>query len=275
MPAACRHAKSVASDSASGISSARLIGTPVEVFTSLLDAIVVQLAPENVATLDVPSDELHQEILLPLLPAMLGDKAIRSHWREQKGNTFFARLQTHVAGEAARPSFSADDFEIHVTASYSAGADARALADTLLSEESLRDLAANLTNTLLESAWGQLPAEVPAAESDQPSLVDEKAAPAAKPQVPALVPELEAAPLARESDGALEVPAAAPPPRLVRPPRVGFVVRAHPFRPQPWRARHNPIAGNHATPGFPNPIARNPLEKHSEPRHDFRAIKLP
>jgi hypothetical protein len=122
---------------------ARLAGTPAEVFTRLLDAIVAQLGPENVATLDVPTDELHQEILLPLMPSMLADRAIRNHWREQRGNSFFGRLQNHMAGDSSRPSWTADDFEIHVTASYSAGADARALADTLLSEESLRDLAAN------------------------------------------------------------------------------------------------------------------------------------
>ena len=266
----------MASDSASGISSAKVAGTPVEIFTRLLDEIVLQLAPERVAAQDFPSDELHQEILLPLLPAMLGDKAIRNHWREQKGNSFFVRLQSHVDGDASRPTFTADDFEIHVTASYSAGPDARALADTLLSEESLRDLASNLTNTLLDSAWNQIPTDVPSAafEPEAP-VAGERPAPAAEPLVSVLVPEAVEAPLESDAGDTLRPGAAARPAIPVRPPRIGFVVRAHPFRPQPWRTHHNPLAGTHAAPGFPNPLARNPLEQRSESRQVFRDIKLP
>ncbi len=258
----------MASDSASGISSARLAGTPAEVFTRLLDLIVAQLAPENLAKLDVPSDELHQEILIPLLPAMLGDKAIRNHWREQKGHTFFSRLQSHMVGEAPQPGFAASDFEIHVTASYSAGADARALADTLLSEESLRDLAANLVNTLLGPAWSQLPVEeeVTPEEVEAPSEL----APAAEEEV---VPAATGAAVSESGDVAEpahdmgefvdEAPAAAPPRHPVRPPKVGFVVHAPPFRPQPWRTQHNPLVGTQAMSGFPNSLARNPLGHRS------------
>ena len=279
MRSACLHAARVASDSASGNISARLAGTPAEVFTRLLDAIVTQLAPENLASLDVPSDELHQEILIPLLPAMLGDKAIRNHWREQKGNSFFGRLQSHLSGDAPRPSFSANDFEIHVTASYSAGADARALADTLLSEESLRDLAANLVNTLVDAAWAQLPMEEKAApeEVEAPAeVVPEPAEEVSPEELPAAVaepvaeelPETEVAPSGFEEVAAApaEMPAAA---------QVGVVLRAAPFRPQPWRTQHNPLAGNHAPPKFTDPLARNPLEHRSEPRHVFRAFKMP
>ncbi len=279
MRSACLHAERVASDSASGNILARPAGEPAEAFTRLLDAIVAQLAPESLASLDVPSDELHQEILIPLLPAMLSDKAIRNHWREQKGNSFFSRLQSHMSGDAPRPSFSANDFEIHVTASYSAGADARALADTLLSEESLRDLAANLVNNLLDAAWAQLPVEekvVPEEVGITASVTPEPVGGALPEEVPAAVvepipepeelPETAATPNGFEDVAAATMPAPAP---------VGVVLRAAPFRPQPWRTQHNPVAGNHAEPKFPDPLARNPLEQRSKPRHVFRAFKMP
>lgn len=122
--------------------SAKPAGAPPEVLARVLDASAALLASERASALGLPDDELHREILLPLLPAMLGDAAIRQHWLEQSTAGFLAALRAHLQGESPAPRWTADDLEIHVTASYCAGADARALADTLLSEVPLRALAA-------------------------------------------------------------------------------------------------------------------------------------
>lgn len=140
-------------------------GTPVEVLGRLLDASAACLGEP--AGLEVPDDELHREILLPLLPAMLGDKAIRQHWREQAATGFLARLAAHLEGGATVPRWESADFEVHVSASYLAGPDAKALADTLLSEESLRDLTAVLMNQVLERVWATLPAGAPVAVPEE------------------------------------------------------------------------------------------------------------
>ena len=122
---------------------------------SLLDACAALFAPERVSELALPDDELHNEILLPLLPAMIADKAIREHWNSRSASGIAARLKALPDDGGEPPRWSAADFEIHVTASYQATPDARALADTLLSEESLRELAASLMNTVTEKVWSR------------------------------------------------------------------------------------------------------------------------
>ncbi len=102
-------------------------------FPSLLDEAIARLSAPDDASVVFPDDEIHRDILIPLLPAMLGDAAIREHWS--------------AAGIADR-EWIADDFEIPVTASYHASPDARALADTLLAEPSFRELCAALLNQL-------------------------------------------------------------------------------------------------------------------------------
>jgi hypothetical protein len=114
-------------------------GSPEENFARLLDETAAALA----ALEGFPDDELHREILLPLLPALLADTAIRKYWSARGDRGIFASL-----GNSAGPRWAAGDFEIPVAASYSAGPDAKALADTLLSEADLRDLAAALLNQL-------------------------------------------------------------------------------------------------------------------------------
>ena len=104
-----------------------------EDFPRLLDEAIARLSAPDDAGFVFPDDEIHRDILLPLLPAMLGDAAIREHWA--------------VAGIATR-EWTADDFEIPVTVSYHAGPDARALADTLLAEPSFRELCAALLNQI-------------------------------------------------------------------------------------------------------------------------------
>lgn len=139
--------------------------TPEEIFHRLLDESSALLSAPEGAGITIPDDELHREIIVPLLPAMLADAAIRGHWSEQAATGFVARIGRHFENGELAPRWLPADFEIHVTASYSAGADARALADTLLSEESLRDMTASLMNQLLDVLWPSIaPAPSVAAE---------------------------------------------------------------------------------------------------------------
>ncbi len=124
-----------------------------EIFHHLLDESSSLLTAPESAGIAIPDDDLHREIIVPLLPAMLADAAIRGHWNEQHATGFVARISRHFENGEAAPRWTPGDFEIHVTASYSAGPDARALADTLLSEESLRDMTAALMNQLLDALW--------------------------------------------------------------------------------------------------------------------------
>ncbi len=124
-----------------------------EFFQRLLDQSSALLATPGGSGTAIPDDDLHREIIVPLLPTMLGDKAIREHWIEQAATGFPARLARHFDEGEPAPHWLPEDFEIHVAASYHAGADARALADTLLSEESLRDMTATLMNQLLDVLW--------------------------------------------------------------------------------------------------------------------------
>ena len=203
-----------------------------EFFHGLLDQSAALLAAPESAGITIPDDELHREIIVPLLPAMLGDRAIRQHWNEQAATGFVARLARHFGGGEPAPRWLPGDFEIHVTASYSAGADARALADTLLSEESLRDLAAVLMNQILDVAWPSLasvpsatpaepraaieiaageiatPAEAPAAEEILQPIAESVPAPSTEPL------QIAAQKIAAESE---PVPTDGPPPDLSQP----------------------------------------------------------
>ena len=167
-----------------------------ELFHRLLDESSALLTAPERAGIVIPDDDLHREIIVPLLPAMLGDKAIRGHWNEQHATGFVARVGRHFENGDPAPRWMRGDFEIHVTASYSAGADARALADTLLSEDSLRDMTSALMNQLLDALWPTIapapaavavpepaieipPMEIPAAEIPSPDIPAPIEAPAA------------------------------------------------------------------------------------------------
>jgi hypothetical protein len=223
-------------------------GTPAEVLTRVLEATIALLDPPRASEMGVPDDDLHREILLPLLPAMLGDKVIRQHWREQTTTGFMARLGAHLAGDAERPQWVPADFEIHVTASYSAGPDAKALADTLLSEESLRDLTAALMNQLSDPAWAQLP---------KAEVVEAVPEPEATPLVEVAVAGPESA-IAADEKQSEEIGSAktepakggqAPPPVMPA------------LRPVPWNSRRNPIRGGGFLGfAFSNSLAGNPLK---------------
>ena len=177
-----------------------------EIFHRLLDESSALLAAPESRGIAIPEDELHREIIVPLLPAMLADAAIRGHWSEQAATGFVVRVARHFENGDPAPRWTPGDFEIHVTASFSAGPDARALADTLLSEESLRDMTAALMNQLLDALWPAI-APVPVAifASEMPASF------AAEISGPIIPPEPEPAP-ARPVEIASEIwpPADAP-----------------------------------------------------------------
>ena len=182
-----------------------------EIFHRLLDESAALLAAPECAGIAIPDDDLHREIIVPLLPAMLGDKSIRQHWSEQAATGFPARLARHFENGDPAPRWLPGDFEIHVTASYSAGADARALADTLLSEDSMRDMTAALMNQLLDVLW---PALAPVAGPAEPTpAVEIPPVEIPTAEVPAVeIPEPEIpAPAAEE----LPEPIVSPEPELV------------------------------------------------------------
>ncbi len=129
----------VSADEASPSQQNAELPATVPDFPRLLDEAIARLSAPDDASVVFPDDEIHRDILFPLLPAMLGDAAIREHWS--------------AAGIAAR-EWIADDFEIPVTASYHASPDARALADTLLAEPSFRELCAALLNQLRTTPSG-------------------------------------------------------------------------------------------------------------------------
>jgi hypothetical protein len=238
----------VASDRVSSLDLVKPEGTPAEVFARVLEATIALLDPPRANEMGVPDDDLHREILLPLLPTMLGDKVIQQHWREQTTTGFMARLGAHLVGDAERPQWMPADFEIHVAASYSAGPDAKALADTLLSEESLRDLTAALMNQLSDPAWAQLP------KAEGVETVPE---PKAAPLVEVAVAGPEPA-IASEEKQAEEVGVAK------TEPAKGDQTPSHvvpTMRPIPWNSRRNPIRGGGFLGfAFSNSLAGNPLK---------------
>lgn len=142
--------------------------THSEIFTRLLDETAAIIT--HPGTLALPADELHTEILIPLLPAMLRDHAIRDAWRDHIGHGFFGKIQTDCGTDAPTPRWEPGDFEIQAAASYLAGPDAQALADTLRSEDSLRDLTAALMNQILEILWPALLPPEPADTGTVPGI---------------------------------------------------------------------------------------------------------
>lgn len=236
-------------------------------FDAILDRTIVELEPGR--AIEIPPDEMHQDILLPLLPAMLTDRAIRQSWIGQTASGFCSRLREHLqSGTAAPPRWSADDFEIHVTSSYLAGPDAKALADTLLSEPSIRELTADLMNRLLDLVWPGLaslsmpaiPPSEPAGESaiQLPVAVKSESVRQDTEVVGTVIP---VAPSHHRSSSA---PVPAPPTHHVAPWRL--------LRTCGWKTRLNPLAGPQAKAAWEaaNPLACNPLRPSSDSRHGWK-----
>ena len=148
----------------------------VQKMSRVLEESASLLTSDRVATLGLPDDEMHRDILLPLLPAMLSDRAIRAHWFEKPATGFVARVRAAIEESGGRPEWRASDFEIHVAASYLAGPDARALADTLLSEEPLREMTAAIMNAALQAVWDPISEVAPIAVSASSASSSELAA---------------------------------------------------------------------------------------------------
>jgi hypothetical protein len=236
----CSHRFAVARDALAGIKEEKTARDAAEVFTKLLELSAHCIQSSDVSELNVPADEVHQEILLPLLPALLGDAAIRAHWQDEMATGFSARLGDHLVTGAPLPKWIAADFAIHVTASYSAGADARALADTLLSEEPLRDATATLMNQVLQAVWPKLELAAPRVQID----------PALQPD-PAALLEIAAA----NVDSAVTSPIYQP----AQPSSAGSLRLTGWIRPQPWNTRANPLASPSSRVTTWNSLATNPL----------------
>ena len=135
------------------VGAATNVGEAVEIrFFTWLDEIAAKLETLTPGSPELPDDELHRDIFQPLLPCMLRDRVIRAHWTSQKTTGLFAQVSENC-GALQAPAWSTQDLEIHVAASYAAGADAKALADTLLSEAPLRELAVDLMNRIGASVW--------------------------------------------------------------------------------------------------------------------------
>jgi hypothetical protein len=245
--------------------------TPEEIFRRLLDESFALLASPESAGIAIADDELHREIIVPLLPAMLADKSIRQHWSEQAATGFPARIGRHFENGGPAPRWTPADFEIHVTASYSAGPDARALADTLLSEDSLRDLTAALMNQLLDALW---PSLAPAPPDTRPP--SEPVSAPAKPEQPAT----EGMPIAPEPKPEISgiEPLPAKPPALTAEPEMSGEVQFSPRPPHsqalvrtlcrkfPVAFVRRKLAANTARDNLPAILARRILRGAKQPR---------
>ena len=224
-----------------------------ELFHRLLAESSALLAAPESAGIAIPDDELHREIIVPLLPAMLADTAIRGHWSEQAATGFVARIGRHFENGEPAPRWLPGDFEIHVTASYSAGADARALADTLLSEDSLRDLTAALMNQLLDALWPSLAPAAPV------PVIEIPAAEIPAPKIPAPT----------EDPAATEAPVAAKIPE----PILSAETTPEP-EPQPTPAPRQPVAsGPEILPSAIPPSAIGPERPDEIPREEFHTAQ--
>jgi hypothetical protein len=126
-------------------------------------AFVLGTGNQELARLSIPDDEEHRDVILPLLPAMLLDASIRAHLCREAPQGIVSRLARHVMGTREERfetpgllKWTSEDLVIPPGASTRAGADARALATQLLSDDRLRSLTAGILNVALEEAWPAL-----------------------------------------------------------------------------------------------------------------------
>ncbi|MBN8460100.1 MAG: hypothetical protein J0M04_19910 [Verrucomicrobia bacterium] len=134
--------------------------TPTGAMQRVLDELAFVLDPHNRerSRLQFPDDVEHQEIILPLLPAMLRDSAIRKHFTGEGSCGVVERLAHHVIGTRDRRSdpallrWTEQNLAIPAAAFARAGADAKDLASTLLHDKQLRELTAGVLNRAFEDA---------------------------------------------------------------------------------------------------------------------------
>lgn len=131
----------------------------------VLDALAFVLDPQNreKSRLNFPDDEEHQDVILPLLPAMLHDAAIREHLFQNDDAGIVSRLAQHVMGTreerlAAAPNlkWASEDLNFPPRVTKRAGNNAAQLANWLFNDEGARTTTAEVLNRALDEAWPTL-----------------------------------------------------------------------------------------------------------------------
>lgn len=131
----------------------------------VLNELAFVLGPQNreKSELRFPDDEIHREYILPFLPAMLGDAAIRGYLFTSGDAGIVARLAKHVMGNrkehletAPSLKWSPDDLIFPVAVTRNGGAEARQLAEWLLNDAQARTTTADVLNASLTAAWPSL-----------------------------------------------------------------------------------------------------------------------
>ena len=126
----------------------------------VLDELAFVIDPLNRdrSQLEFPDNADVQEVILPLLPALLRDHALRAHLTRADGETIVQRLAHHVMGNRDRRSdpaqrrWVADDLSFPAAAIERAGKEVRGLASALLQDPTLRQAAAEvLTQAFAEA----------------------------------------------------------------------------------------------------------------------------
>lgn len=139
--------------------------TPQGAMVRVLNELAFVLGPENreKSELQLPDDELHREVILPFLPAMLGDAAIRGHLFKRGDAGIVARLAKHVMGNreerfdtAPSLKWDPDDLIFPVAVTRLAGSEAKQLAEWFLNDAQARATTAEVLNASLTAAWPAL-----------------------------------------------------------------------------------------------------------------------
>lgn len=135
----------------------------------VIDELAIVLRAENLEAakhdgrnhLHFPQDTEHAEIILPLLPSMLRDAAIRKHLSSDESG-IISRLARHVMGErqsrddAHNLKWTVGDLLIPAGVTNKAGEEAQSLGETLLSDERFRTLTADVLNRVCSDALASL-----------------------------------------------------------------------------------------------------------------------
>jgi hypothetical protein len=139
--------------------------TPQGAMVKVLNELAFVLGPANreQSQFPFPDDEMHRDVILPFLPAMLGDAAIRNHLNQRGDASIVARLAKHVMGSreerldtAPNLKWAGDDLIFPVAVTRLAGAEAKQLAEWLLNDGHARACTAEVLNSALAEAWPAL-----------------------------------------------------------------------------------------------------------------------
>jgi len=139
--------------------------TPQGAMVRVLNELAFVLGPANreQSQLSLPDDEIHKDVILPLLPSLLGDASIRNYLNKRGDDSIVARIAKHVIGSreerldsAPNLKWVADDLLLPVAVTKHAGAEARQLAEWLLNDGHARACTAEVLNCALSEAWPAL-----------------------------------------------------------------------------------------------------------------------